>query len=162
MGAQEARDQEWWNLYARGRSQLDIAKQYGTDQATVSRGIARHRATIPDETRDEILKREVDLFSRLRDEVLELWHDTTGVPVTAGKDGKIVTDPETGRIVRDHTGRLSALRAAREMGERLARLTGIDAAVRVDLSVAENAETEAAAAEALSRLHGGVSGVDDK
>jgi hypothetical protein len=160
MPATPEQDQEMWKLYSRGRRQYDIAKQFNITQQAVSAAIARHRTTIPDETRDEILKREIDLFTSLRDEVLELWHNTTGAPVTAGKDGKIVTDPETGQIVRDHTGRLSALRAAREMGERLARLTGIDAAVRIDLSASEDAETRAQAAEALSRLHGGGTGDD--
>jgi hypothetical protein len=148
-------DHELWKLYARGRRQFDIARKYGVSQQAVSAAIARHRATIPQESKDEIIRKEVDLLTSLRDEVLALWHDTTGAPVTAGKDGAIVRDPETREVVRDHTGRLTAVRTALQVSERLARVTGIDAAVRIDLSASEDAETKAAAAEALSRLHGG-------
>lgn len=153
--AQAERDAEIWRLYARGRRQSDIARQYGVTQGAISQAIARHRATIPDETKDEIAKREIDLLTSLRDEVLALWHDTNGAPVTAGKDGDIVRDPETNEVVRDHSGRLAAIRAARELSERIARITGIDAALRVDLGRAEQAESEALAAEALGHLHGG-------
>ena len=148
-------DLEVWKLYARGRRQADIAREYSVDQATISRAIARHRATIPEETKDEIVRREVDLLTSLRDEVLALWHGTEGAPVTAGKDGEIVRDPESGEVVRDHTGRLTAVRTALQVAERLARVTGIDAALRVDIGASEEAAAQRAAAEALSHLHGG-------
>lgn len=148
-------DFEMWKLYARGRRQVDIAREYGITQQAVSQAIARHRATIPEEAKEEIVRREIDFLTSLRDEVLSLWHGTNGVPVTAGKDGDIVHDPETGEVVRDHTGRLTAVRTALQVSERLARVTGIDAALRVDLGAAEESAAQQAAAEALAHLHGG-------
>ena len=149
------RDLEMWRHHVRGKRQADIARMYGITQQSVCDAIARHRATIPEETRDQITRREVDYLTSIRDEVLALWVDTLGAPVTAGKDGKIVMDPKTQEVVRDHTGRLTAVRTALQITERLHKLTGLDAAIRVDITKTEADAANAAAAEAVAHLHGG-------
>jgi hypothetical protein len=155
MGATEDRDLEIWRRYVRGERQADLARAYSVDQSAISRAIARHRDTIPKGTREEIIAREIDFLESTRNEILSLWVETSGAPVTAGKDGDIVRDPETNEVVRDHTGRLNAARMALAYTESRAKHTGIDAAVRVDLGASEEAAAIAAAAEAQAHLHGG-------
>jgi hypothetical protein len=151
----EDRDFEIWRRYVRGERQADIARSYGTDQGSVSRAIARHRSTIPQETRDEMVIREIDYLTSLRDEVLALWTNTNGAPVTAGRDGQLVLDPDTDEVVRDHTGRLMAVKTAQMITDRLHRVTGLDAPLKVDLGATEQEAARAAAETAVNHLHGG-------
>jgi hypothetical protein len=160
MSASADQDETIWRAYCQGRSQAKLAREFNRSQQAISQAIARHRATITDETRDEIIKREVALLTTIRDEVLELWRTTNGVPVTAGKDGKYVIDPDTHEVARDHTGRIAALRAADMYTDRLARIVGTYAATRIDLGKAEDEATNQAAAEASVYLHGGTDGDD--
>ena len=151
----EDRDLEIWRRYVRGERQIELARAYNLSQQAISAALGRVRDAIPTHTREEIIAREVDFLEATRAEILSLWVDTNGAPVTAGKDGDIVRDPETGDVVRDHTGRLNAARMALAYSERMAKLLGLDAAVRVDLGASEEAAAIAAAAEAQAHLHGG-------
>lgn len=53
-------------------------------------------------------------------------------PVTAGRDGEVVYDPETGEPVRDHSAHLAAVDRLLRINERVAKLTGADSPVKVE------------------------------
>lgn len=151
----EGRNGEIWRAYYRGEKQGDIAARYGITQARVSQICAQVRASIEPQERAELLKSELDLLSDMRREVLTLLFDMGGAPVTAGKDGDIVRDPETGEVVRDHTGRLNAARVALSISERIAKAAGLDAAQKLEVNAGEEEAARAAAAQAAAHLHGG-------
>jgi hypothetical protein len=147
-------DAEVWRRYSRGRRQHDIARELDVAQSSISAAVNRHRATIPPEAREELLQSEMDFHQRVRDEVLEVFY-AKPAPVTAGKDGQIVHDPITGEVVEDHTGRIAALRCAQDISRHIAKLAGLEAPTRLDITATEQAATEQAAMEAATFVAGG-------
>jgi hypothetical protein len=149
----ESRDWDWWELWISGRPQARIAEDAGVDQSTVSRALDRIRALIPEEDREDMVKRSLAMLTDLQAGALEIWRGTAA-PLTAGKDGDYVLDPETGVHVRDHSGRLQALQAALKVNESVRRLLGLDAATKLDMAVSQG-EVQAAekvAQDAAARL----------
>lgn len=144
-----------WREYVRGATQEALAEKYDLSQQHVGEIIKTVSDSIPERERRDLIKEEVDLFRELRDRVLaEVW-DAKAAPVTAGKDGDIVHDPESGGIVRDHTGRLAGLDRAIKISERMHKLLGLEAAMKLDVGPGEEEAAKRAAAEAMSHLHGG-------
>jgi DNA-binding CsgD family transcriptional regulator len=153
----EGRNGQIWREYVRGATQEALAEKYGIGQQRVSQILAAVREKIGTQERAELIAEEIDLFRTLRAEVLsEIW-DAKGAPVTAGKDGDIVLDPETGEVVRDVSAKIAALNQARALSERMHKLLGLEATQKIDVNVGEEEASRRAAAEALSRLHGGSS-----
>lgn len=151
MDRYSERDLEMWRLYVRGRTQDQIAKDYGTYQVNVSRALKRVKDSIGTEQREDLIFREYAFLDRIRSEILEIW-DSGPAPVTAGKDGEIVLDPETGEPVRDHTGRLRAVETAGRFTDRMHDLMGLKAALKVEGTVTGSAAMEELAAAAMERL----------
>lgn len=153
----EERDWAWWEAWVRGKTQAQIARESDpqVDQATVSRGIERVRALIPESQREEMVERSLAMLQELQSGALEVWR-MRAAPVTAGKDGDLVQDPESGEYVRDHSGRLAALGAALKVNESVRRLLGLDSAQKLDLSVSQGElmAAEKLAAEAAARVAG--------
>lgn len=149
------RNAEIWAAYVRGETQAAIGARYGITQQAVAKVVAQMRSDIPERIKEDVIHREVEFLDWARTEALTLW-DAQGAPVTAGKDGDLVYDPETGGIVRDHAGRLAGLRTAVDISARLAKMLGLDAASRVDATVsgAETAAMAALAEEAARRVAG--------
>jgi hypothetical protein len=143
-----------WKEYCRGATQAELAEKYNLSQARISQIIIECRDAIPFEERDNLVKQETDLLRELRKEVLELW-DAAAAPLIHGPRAEIVRD-EHDNVVRDHSGRLAALARAESITSRLHRVLGLDAPQKVDLSLAgEEEATRKAAADAITRLHGG-------
>lgn len=149
-----ARDWEIWKKWTQGKPQVALSAEYQISQQRVSQIVRTVRDSIPQETRDELVRRELDLWNALRAEVLEEIYGAKPAPVTAGKDGDLVRDPETQEIVRDHGGRLAGLKMALNISESLRRMLGADAAQKVDVNVGEEAAALEAAEAAVSRLAG--------
>lgn len=77
------------------------------------------------------------LMARLdasRLEVLELLAKTPA-PVTAGKDGFVVRDPDTGEVVRDYAVKFSAIDRLVKIDAELAKLVGAYAPARTEATV---------------------------
>lgn len=146
------RDWSIWRKWTRGKSQTDLAREYGIGQQRVSQIVQRVRESIPQETRDDLVRRELAMWNDLRAEILEEIYGAAPTPVTAGKDGAPVVDPETGRFVRDHSGRLAGAKMALNISESLRRMVGADAAQKVDVNLGEEAATQEGAAEARAFL----------
>lgn len=152
----EGRNGQIWVEYCNGRTQEFLAEKYSLSQARISQIISEVRDSLGEEIRNETIATEAELLRRLRAEVLADVYGANPAPVTAGKDGEIVKDPETGEVVRDHAGRLAGLNAANTLTMRLHRLLGIDAPAKLDLNLSgEEERAKQAGAEAAAYLHGG-------
>lgn len=146
----EGRDGEIWRLFCRGTTQEALAEKFEISQPRVSQIIAAVRESIGPQERADIVKQEADLLDALRAEVLELF-DADPIPLVS--NGRVIDD------VKDHSGRLAALAAFDRITARKHRLLGLDAPQKLDLSLAgEEEAARAAAADALSHLHGGTDG----
>lgn len=139
------RDGDIWRAYCSGKTQEAISKEHGISQSRVSQIINEVRASIPEVDKAQVFQRELDFLDQLRAMSLEIAH-MPAAPVTAGKDGDVVLDPETGAVVRDYGGKLAAMDRAVKMHERYAKLLGLEAPSKVDVSVIEQTEQAAQAA----------------
>lgn len=143
-----------WRAYCRGATQEALAEKFEISQQRVSQIIREVRDSIDPEERADLVKQETDFLRAAREEVMALW-DAEAAPMVAGPRAEIVRD-ENDNVVRDHSGRLAALARAESLTARLHRVLGLDAPAKVDLNLAgEEEATRRAAAEALTRLHGG-------
>lgn len=142
-----------WRDYCAGRTQAWLAKEYGLSQARVSQIISQVRDGIPEERREEMVERSLELLRDLQAGAVEIYR-MAPAPVFVGKDGDPAIDPDSGEYVRDHSGRLRALETAVKVNESVRKLLGLDAAQKLDMHV-EAGEVRAAAAlaeEARARL----------
>lgn len=152
----EGRNGRIWRDYCRGASQVKLAERYNLTQQRISQIINEVRDSLGEEIRAETIAAEAELLRTLREEILSEIYDADAIPVTVGKDGDILRDPETGEVVRDHGGRLAAIDRADRLTQRLHRLLGIDAPAKLDLNLTgEEERAKQAGAEAVAYLHGG-------
>lgn len=124
---------EAYRMWITGKTQAFIADHFGIDQTTVSLDLKAYRDSIPAEDRDQMRRDQVQRLQGLRESMYELA-TKDGTPVTAGKDGYIVNDPITGAVVRDYSLRVQATREISKLDEREAKLLGLNAADKVELS----------------------------
>jgi transcriptional regulator with XRE-family HTH domain len=150
----EGRNGDIWRRYVGGATQESLAERYGIDQSRVSQIISAVRASIPEQTRDALRQEHVDFLREIRDSAMALAR--APLPPAVNNKGNVIIDPTTKEIVRDATGRLSALRHAADFATRAEKLLGLEPPAESRITITSEEETEAAAraAEALSRLHG--------
>jgi len=98
------RDREIWVEHVSGRRQIDIARDRGLAQSSISEAIARFRSTLPPFDRQAELDRAVDLI----DELLAV------------------------HVPRAREGHLGATRMVDRLVNTKARLAGISAPTRVE------------------------------
>lgn len=156
------RDYRWWELYCGGLTQMEIARREGVTQPTVSRALERVRASIPEVDRQEEVQRSLAMLQRLRAGALDIY-EMAPAPVFVGKDGDPAVDPETGRFVRDHAGRLRALETAVKVEQRIGQILGYDAAQKLDMHVeaGERMAAERLAEDAARRVAGDPAEAED-
>jgi predicted DNA-binding protein (UPF0251 family) len=138
-----------WRMYHVARkTQDEIAALEGCSQQAVGQALSRARANMPrvdlvaerraiQETHREVIRRAFELA------------DKAGAPVTAGKDGDVVHDPDDRSVVRDYAGRIAALKLALQASEAMRKLDGMDAATRVDVAAVVKYEIVGVDTEAL-------------
>lgn len=152
----EGRNGRIWRDYCRGANMATLAERYSLSIARISQICSEVRDSLGEEVRNETIQQEAEMLRTLRDEILAEVYDAKPIPVTVGKDGDILKDPETGEVVRDHGGRLAGVAAADRITQRLHRLLGIDAPAKLDLNLTgEEERAKQAGAEAVAYLHGG-------
>lgn len=114
-------------------TQTEIGKRLGITQPAVSVILKAARAKIPppdlNAIRQEAAERHLDVIRRAA-ELMEM----EGAPVTAGKDGGVVYDPESGVVVRDYAGRVQAAKLLLEADRELRKLFGVDAATKQEIT----------------------------
>ena len=144
-----------WRDYCGGMTQAALAKREGLTQGRVSQIIRQVRNSIPEVKREEEVQRSLEMLHALRVEALKVLA-LRAAPVTAGKDGDVLLDPEDGEVVRDHTGRLRALETAMKVEQRIGQILGYDAAQKLDMHVeaGERVAAEKLALDAKRRLDG--------
>lgn len=148
----EGRDGDIWRQYAHGATQETLAARYGISQQRVGQIIREVGAAIPEEDLADRRRRALDALGDLGRMALEI---ADLEPTQAWSQGRPMVNDD-GTPIMDYSTRLSALDRVLKIGERQARLLGLDAAQKVDLAVSEQAaaQAQAAAAEALAFLHG--------
>jgi hypothetical protein len=124
---------EAYRMWITGKTQTFIAAHFGIDQSVVSDDLKRFRDSIPEADRDQARKDQLSRLQGLRDSLYELA-TKDGAPVTSGKDGLVVLDPATREVVRDYSLRVQATREISKLDEREAKLLGLNAADKVELS----------------------------
>lgn len=126
----EGRNQE---IYRRrvvyGWTQERIAQHFKIDQSRVSQIISEMEARgLPDtaamareayEQLQEVMRRQMELTEML------------GAPVTSGKDGAVVYDPDTGEVVRDYALRRSTLADVVRTTDAIAKRFGLNAPEKI-------------------------------
>lgn len=132
-GAQLAgRDGEVWHLYAVKRwSQEKIGKHLGVTQQRVSQVLADVRSALPPVDKAEMIRKSIELHEHVIADLMALA-EREGAPVTAGKDGDVVRDPDNAEVVRDYSLRVNANRAILAAEAELRKLVGLDAATKVE------------------------------
>jgi hypothetical protein len=158
QGGEQARlegrnGQVWRACIIDGRTQEDVAREYGLGQQRVSQIIAAVRAKIPDQDRQAMVQDTLEVLAELHRTAIEMMR-MAGAPVTAGKDGTVVYDPDTNEPVRDYSLRLNALKGALAVSESMRRLVGLDAVKGLDVNVtgAEDMAARALAEAAARRV----------
>ena len=151
-GRLEGRNGRIWRDYCAGYTQEALADRYDLSQARVSVILAQVRASIPQTDLDEARRRTVDALAELQTLAVET---ARAAPAQAYSNGRPMVN-EDGTPILDYAGRLQAVRVATSVTERAAKLLGLDATVKVELGISDQAAEAAAsaAADALSRLHG--------
>ena len=131
-GELEGRSGTVWQLYAVKRWTQDrIGQHLGISQQRVSQILADIRDALPAPDKAEMIRKSIELHENVVARMQELA-DMEGAPVTAGKDGDVVRDPESDTVVRDYAGRVNALRLALAAEAELRKLLGLDAATKTE------------------------------
>jgi DNA-binding transcriptional regulator LsrR (DeoR family) len=139
-------------MYVAGMTQEAIAEKYGIHQTRVSQIIGAVRATIPEVDRTHLIQRELEMLDANRLMALELA--VAPLPPAFDQKGNPLIDPETRTVVRDATGRVTAVKLALDVQQQMRKLLGLDQPLKVDATVTDAAAVKAAelAAEAAARM----------
>lgn len=114
-------------------TQSQIAERMGLSQQHISAILAQARAKLPPIDLDAIRQQSMGLLEDVIRRAY-LLAEMNGAPVTAGKDGGVVYDPEDSSVVRDYAGRMNALNLALKADAELRKLTGADAASKTEVT----------------------------
>lgn len=130
----EDRDALIWRLRVVNRlTQSAIGERVGLSQERVGQILRRMRERLPAPDIEAIRAEALALHHRTQELALEIA-EMSGAPVTAGKDGDVLYDPEHGGVVRDYAGRVAALKLALEADREIRKLLGADAASKTEVS----------------------------
>jgi predicted DNA-binding protein (UPF0251 family) len=114
-------------------SQRVIAEKYGLSQERIGQILRGVRDKLPPVDLEAVRQKALALHEDVIRRAYELA-EMNGAPVTAGKDGSVVYDPESGAVVRDYAGKLNALQLALKADEARRKLLGADAATKTEVT----------------------------
>lgn len=142
-----------WELYVKGWTMPQIAREYGLDVSTISDDLRMYREALPELDRQQMIQRHHDTLADITKRLDEISR-LEAPPVTAGKDGDVVIDPDTGQIVRDYGAQITALGQIRATLAQEAKLAGLNAADKVEVSgsVTVNGPVDQELAELAAQL----------
>lgn len=112
--------------------QREIAEKMGITQQSVSELIRVARAKMPAVDHTELRRGLLDMHEEVIRRALSLA-ELEGAPVTVGKDGDILREPDSGEVVRDYAGRVAAYNLALKAAAELRKLEGLDAAAKMEI-----------------------------
>lgn len=153
------RDWEWWSLFVKGYSAREIARHYDVKEGLVLRTITACRKSFRPQDLEDVRREHLE---GLRTIAKMMWDiaERPGAPVTSGKDGMVVCDPDTGEVVRDYSGRISAAGMIIKAQERAAKLIGLDAPVKTSIAV-EGENIDASLMDLARQLGLPAGGIED-
>ena len=123
----EGRNGEIYRRYmVYGDSQQAIANRFGISQQRVSDILAAATDEVKAQTQQELIRQSQARLAEITARYVELA-DKVPAPVTAGKDGIVLVDPETKEVVRDYALQLAALAGLRATDAELAKRMGLNA-----------------------------------
>lgn len=140
-GGLSQQETELYRLWVEERlTQAQLAAHFGVTQPAISARLKIIRGKLPS-VEDRLAETQLKLFELYEDSIRRLTElaNMEGAPVTVGKNGDILYDPEIkrdgeGAVVRDYSGRMQAIKLAGEQARELRKMLGIDAAEKVELS----------------------------
>lgn len=132
----------------------EIGKRYGISPQAVHQRYQRIAASLPMPDIAAVRAESLTMLREIEREAIAVAR-MQGAPVTAGKDGGIVYDPEVkdendnAVVVRDFAGRLQALKLAGWADAEARKLMGADAATKVESTATVKYEMVSIDPEAL-------------
>ncbi len=145
----ELRDMEIYEKRIRGASLAALAEEYGLDDSRISVICKEVRQGMPALDREALVRASFEQLEYLREKVNELVQ-MGGAPITAGQNGDVVIDPETGEVVRDYKLRTTSIELARKLNESTRKLLGMDAPVQAEVKASVQYEVVGLDPEALT------------
>ena len=148
----EGRNGAIWREYCSGATQEALAEKYEISQTRVSDIVREVRASIPPTDLDALRAQHTEFLAGLTRDAAEI----AAMPAKPKySQGRMMVDAD-GAPILDHAEKLAAMKTAVAIGERAAKLLGLDAAQKVDVGVTAAAQEAAAkaAADAVTFLHG--------
>lgn len=148
-GIHAQRNLDIYERRMRGERISDLAVEYSVSESRISQICTEIRRSLPDRSREELVRINHEQLEFLRDEVLRLVQKA-GAPVTAGQHGDVLIDPDTGAIVRDYSLRINALKEAHRLILSKNKMLGLDAPSEVKTSGSVRYEIVGVDPEALT------------
>lgn len=128
----EDRDAEIFYLRRIERwTERKLAERFGLSQQRISQICAVAQAKLPPIDLGAIQRQALEVHEDVIRRAYEVAN-LRGAPITAGKDGDIVLDPEDQSVVRDYSALLAALKVVNQSVAEIRKLQGLDAAQRID------------------------------
>lgn len=146
-----ARRARMFTMWCEGMTQQAIGEHFGLHHSTVCTDLQIHRESLSAVDLETIRQDHIHQLQLLRASMYELTK-LRGAPITAGKDGVVVKDPDDGAIVREYSGRINATRELRFLLERESKLLGLDAVSKTQLEHSGEVTFGGSVAEETARL----------
>lgn len=148
-GIHAQRNLDIYERRMRGERISELAVEYSVSESRISQICTEIRRSLPDRSREELVRINHEQLEFLRDEVLRLVQKA-GTPVTAGQHGDVLIDPDTGETVRDYSLRINALKEAHRLILSKNKMLGLDAPSEVKTSGSVRYEIVGVDPEALT------------
>lgn len=127
------RDAKATELRADGWTYARIAAELGYADGSHARlGVTRALRDVQAPSVEKLRRLEGDRLEHVVGLLLDVA-EMNGAPITSGKDGLPVYDPDTGVVARDFSGRINAARALVAASQRIAALYGLDEPVKAEI-----------------------------
>lgn len=117
--------------FVAGKTQRELAEEFDLTRERVSQILTEARAEIPEVDKAEYLRASLETLQYVQQVAAELI-EREGAPVTAGKDGDVVYDPESGAVVRDYSARVLAAQLLLKASEAQAARLGLNSATKIE------------------------------
>src|SRR5829696_200490 len=131
----EGRNGRIFQAWAFGATQEAIAEEFDMSIANVRRILKQVEQTSPQIARDELRLRLTEAALIMSRSALEIYNKPAP-PITSGKDGNVVYDPDTGEVARDYSAKIRAGEYWLKIVDRLSKLAGADMPVQHEVTVA--------------------------
>jgi hypothetical protein len=141
-----------WKMYVAGGSYEEIAEKYSMRPEKVRYYVGLMKKEFLDTERDEV---RAQLFGGLMEMLALSTQQMRAGAQPMVSNGRVIINPLTGEVADDHSARIRALEAGLKVHERISKLLGLDAAIKTEVIITDEARQAAqeAAAAAVTRLH---------